>query len=176
MEPLDPVLVKKLSVSIAKYLDSQKPERSREVKPIKAGSKDFQEILHGYSNKSRKGSEATRMWKPDTTDYALTEYIIKVIEDTCCVSFNELRDTSKRDQGMTLARSIFVYLERRLNNRSHPSIGAILNMHHTSSVHLAKKFMIYRDQKIFEVFMKNDRMAHLMECAAKRAWRWECQE
>ena len=100
-----------------------------------------------------------------TADDFITEELFDIIRDTCLCTKDELK-TGKRDHGVTVARAIFCYVERKLNKRSYPDIGLLINKDHTSIMHLYDKFVKeYKHTKIFQVYMKDDRLRKLVDKA-----------
>jgi hypothetical protein len=159
MEPLDPNLTRKFSEVIKKYEDAEVIRSAAmlgKINPhIKEGSLEGKLAL--YVHRSRKGDVVKKI---DRADYKLTVEILGLIKDACCCTLEDLR-SHKRDSGLTIARSLFAFLERRLNKRSTTEIGALINKDHTSILHLKYRFRDYSNGKIFEVYMKNARLKEL---------------
>lgn len=175
MEPLDPVLARKLNKINEVYLKQEykKEHRRRAIEAKKPLPGSIEEKILFYVADAR--SKNTLRFREDKADYKLTAYILSVIEDVCMATLDELRSIN-RDSGLTIARALFTYMERRLNNRSHPEIGAILNKDHTSCMHMINRIPDYQKVKIFQVYMKDPRMNILFESARLRKRLWEKAE
>ena len=159
MEPLDQNLVSKFSKAIKKYereeaiLASERFKKNTKTSPINKP----EDII-------RRNRSDVRKFKY-TADDSITEELFDLIRDTCLCTKDELK-TSKRDHGVTVARAIFCYVERRLNKRSYPEIALLINKDHTSIMHLYDRFVReYRHTKIFQVYMKDDRLRDLVNRA-----------
>ena len=155
MEPLDPQLAIKLTKLSHQYEIDEMIKNGEIKNPPEFSS--FEEKLASYVRNSRKFNTVKKV---DNADYGLTVEILKLIEDACCCTLKDLRN-NKRDHGLSVARALFVFLERHLNKRSTPEIGALINKDHTSILHLKRRQPEYRETKIFEVYMKNARLKEL---------------
>lgn len=172
MEPLDPILAKKLGKMNEQYVAQERTRkhRKRAVKAKKFPPGSFEEKILFYVADAR--SKKTIKFRNDVADYKLTVYILTIIEDVCLSTLDDLR-SYRRDAGLTVARALFTYMERRFNRRSHPEIGAILNKDHASCMNLIDRIKEYEQGKIFQVYMKDARMKELFDMARKGRWTWE---
>lgn len=179
MEPLDENLSAKLAKMAKPFsYGSMKKRPVPMARPLKKvtrmyprGSKE--DRLQDSVARIRKGTIFTRM-KSDKADYTLTIRILEAIEEACMCPIDELRN-NKRDSGLTTARVIYVFLERMLNKRSYPEVGAIINKHHTSCIHMRRNFNNHKGTKIFQVYMRNDKLRKLYESAIKGDFKWESE-
>jgi Bacterial dnaA protein helix-turn-helix len=98
-------------------------------------------------------------------DDNLTSEVLSLISDACMCSLHDLQSRAK-SQGITIPRAIFCYVERKLNKRSYPEIAAILKKDHTAIIDMMRRFRDrYKHSKIFEVYMKNDRLREIVQKA-----------
>lgn len=165
MEPLDPILQKRL-FNIQQQQKVVEEKKKPEPTPVGLEAELRRSIV------LCRDAHPDNQRKKDNADYKLTMYILSVIEDACLTSLKDLR-SSNRDHGLTVARAIFCRLERRLNGRSYPEVGALISKDHTSAIHMADSLRRYKTGKAFQVFMKDDRLRRLYECANKGTWSWD---
>lgn len=165
MEPLDPKLARKYAATISGYIPKQVENYNTKSKIPDA----LNERITWYVNEARKARDPEKR-KKDIANADLTVHNLRCIERSTGISFDELRQTYRRDALYSLARSIFTYIERRINNRSYPEIAAILNADHTSCMHMIDKFRRgIEDTKLFRLVMRDEEMYMLFD----RARRWK---
>lgn len=171
MEPLDINLANKLKkISAAYEADEIKKTKKVDKVFVSPESLSLEEQLRRYVVLCRNRTTSI-VQKVDNADYDLTAYILEAIEDACMCSLADLRN-GKRDNGLTVARAIYTFIERRLNKRSYPEIGAIMKKDHTSCIYLSERLAEYKTGKIFQVYMRNEKLKHLYECAERGEWSW----
>lgn len=157
----------KLYPSKAKSILGPEPiEESEQPKEIE---KNEVKVKHGSPKDIIKNKQSGKKYVPYTADDKLTEELLAAIADACMCSLEELRGR-RQDVGVPIARSIFCYVERKLNKRSYPDLGKLINKHYTTIMSSVKNFKReYVNKKIFEVYMKNDKLRELVEKAMRAA-------
>ena len=160
MEPLDPVFAARLNKTRDRYvsdcIDKQSVEAIRNNK-----IKELRRIVR----MSHRPDSCMSRWK-DTADYGLTMDILSAIQEASGYKIDDLRLSRKRHHGLSVARSIFVFIERTLNNRSYPDLGAILDKDHTSCIYMRWNVNSYAaSSPVFAEFMKNCKLRELYDRA-----------
>lgn len=164
MEPLDHVTAKKLSASLTSKTAPNKLKLY--ARPESTIPRDLEGRLRWYVQMAREKS--TRPSHRDVADYSITIKLISSIEEATGISYNELRNTGKRDVLFSMTRSIFAFIERRLNKRSHTQIGAILNSDQSSCHHMMDRFRDdFEKKKLFQLIMKNNELKTLFNKARR---------
>ena len=169
MEPLDMELAKKLS-RISKEYNSKKETKDTNSNPDACV---LEQRLRRYVENVKMNAHPHMKRRKDPADYKLTKYILGVIEDSCLCTLEDIRYPHKRDSGLAVVRAIYARLERNLNKRSYPEIGAIMNKDHTSIMYMVDRLRTHKENKLFKILMKDDRLRRLYECANKGVWTWE---
>ena len=141
-------------------IEESKPPKAVEKKEVKVKYRSPKDIIMEKHSGKRDFVY--------TADDKITEELLAAIADACMCSFGELRGR-RQDTGVPIARSIFCYVERKLNKRSYPDLGKLINKDHTTIMSSVKKFKREYFKKIFEVYMKNDKLRELVEKAMSAA-------
>jgi hypothetical protein len=168
MEPLDPVLVRKLSKTQQDYIGSS-------YKKMSINEIDMSKMINlkKFVGTAHHPDSFMSRWK-DRADYKLTLHILKSINEASGFNLDDLRVPHKRYHSMAVARSIFTYLERTLNKRSFPDIASLLNKDHTSCMYMLKSFSRYEaESEAFAKYMENEKIRRLVDAAKKGVWSWE---
>ncbi len=169
MEPLDQNLAQRLKKISAEY----EKKMAVETKKIAIKTEDVvdlpvKERLKGYVYRGRHGYYVRKV---DKGDYDLTLKLLEAIEEACLVNLSDLR-SSKREVGHTIPRAIFSYVERKLNQRSYPEIGYLLNKDHSSAMHLLERYHDYKHTKVYKLYMRNDKLRAIVDEANKGPYQW----
>lgn len=156
MEPLDPVFVSRLAKTQKKYVTDHANVLSQD----KLNNIQARELKRMVRMAHRPDSIMSR-WT-DKADYKLTVSILDAINEASGFGLNELRMPRKRDHKLSVARSIFAYLERSLNNRSFPDIAALLDKDHTSCIYMVNIFRRNESKsEAHKEYMKNEKLNNL---------------
>ena len=160
MEPLDPVFAARLNKTRDKYVADVVDKQSTEFK----NNQKIKELRRIVRMSHRPDSCMSR-WK-ETADYGLTMDIFSAVHEASGYMIDDLRLSRKRHHSLSVARSIFVFLERTLNNRSYPDLGALLYKDHTSCIYMHWKINSYAaTSPVFAEFMENDKLRELYDRA-----------